>query len=70
MARGDAHGMPKEVFIVDIKKGPAGLGVGLVDGMSTALSQSGVYVRSLIPDDQTRKVNLTTFNCLLIETFI
>ncbi|CAK8690007.1 unnamed protein product [Clavelina lepadiformis] len=42
--------MPKEVFIVDIKKGKTGLGVGLVDGIVTSLGVPGVFVRSLIPD--------------------
>nr|CAB3265411.1 ras-associating and dilute domain-containing protein-like [Phallusia mammillata] len=48
--QGGAQGMPKEVFIVDIKKGRNGLGVGLVDGSVTSLVTPGVYVRSLVPD--------------------
>uniref|UniRef100_F6Q5A8 Ras-associating and dilute domain-containing protein n=1 Tax=Ciona intestinalis TaxID=7719 RepID=F6Q5A8_CIOIN len=44
------NSMPKEVFIVDIKKGKQGLGVGLVDGTITSLGLPGIFVRSLIPD--------------------
>jgi len=52
-----AQGMPKEVFIVDIKKGRNGLGVGLVDGASTSLGVPGVFVRSLVPDMKGLKVD-------------
>ena len=48
--------MPKEVFIVDIKRSRTGLGVGLIDGLATSLVSAGVYVRSLIPDNPSTKV--------------
>lgn len=54
--RHNAEHMPKEVFIVDLKKGPTGLGVGLVDGLVTSLGESGAYVHSLLPDDLTQSV--------------
>lgn len=52
------HGMPKEVFIVDIKKAKNGLGVGFVDGIVTSLGVPGIYVRSLVPDGPGIKVYL------------
>uniref|UniRef100_H2Z868 Ras-associating domain-containing protein n=1 Tax=Ciona savignyi TaxID=51511 RepID=H2Z868_CIOSA len=44
-----------EVFIVDIKKGKKGLGVGLVDGTITSLGMPGIFVRSLVPDGPSSK---------------
>ncbi|XP_051573638.1 ras-associating and dilute domain-containing protein-like isoform X2 [Myxocyprinus asiaticus] len=39
-----------EVFTVELKRGPRGLGLALVDGMKTPLRLSGIYVRSVVPD--------------------
>ncbi|KAF6716827.1 Ras-associating and dilute domain-containing protein [Oryzias melastigma] len=39
-----------EVFTVEIRRGPHGLGLALVDGMKTPLRMSGVYVKSVVPD--------------------
>ncbi|NP_001272317.2 Ras-associating and dilute domain-containing protein-like [Danio rerio] len=39
-----------EVFTVELKKGPHGLGLALVDGQKTALRVNGVYVKSVVPD--------------------
>lgn len=50
--------LPKEVFIVDIKLGRNGLGVGLVDGLVTALASPGIFVRSLVPDNPHLKVKI------------
>lgn len=50
--------LPNEVFIVDVKKGRKGLGLGLVDGIFTSLQVPGVFVRSLVPDGPSVKVRL------------
>lgn len=39
----------EEVFTVEIRRGPHGLGLTLVDGMKTPLRMSGIYVKSVIP---------------------
>ena len=51
--------VPNEVFIVDVLKGRKGLGLGLVDGMHTSLQIPGVFVRSIVPDGPSVKVNET-----------
>ncbi|XP_066521598.1 ras-associating and dilute domain-containing protein [Hoplias malabaricus] len=38
-----------EVFVVELQRGPGGLGLALVDGMETPLQMSGIYVKSVIP---------------------
>nr|XP_015216000.1 PREDICTED: ras-associating and dilute domain-containing protein isoform X2 [Lepisosteus oculatus] len=38
------------VFIVELDKGPFGLGMGLIDGLHTPLNSPGIYIRTLIPD--------------------
>ncbi|XP_041959473.1 ras-associating and dilute domain-containing protein [Alosa sapidissima] len=38
------------VFVVELEKGPYGLGMGLIDGLHTELKAPGIYVRTLIPD--------------------
>ncbi|XP_062411170.1 ras-associating and dilute domain-containing protein [Sardina pilchardus] len=38
------------VFVVELDKGPYGLGMGLIDGLHTELKAPGIYVRTLIPD--------------------
>ncbi|XP_030636528.1 ras-associating and dilute domain-containing protein [Chanos chanos] len=38
------------VFVVDLDKGPFGLGMGLIDGLHTPLNAPGIYIRTLIPD--------------------
>uniref|UniRef100_A0A8C2I0W4 Ras-associating and dilute domain-containing protein n=1 Tax=Cyprinus carpio TaxID=7962 RepID=A0A8C2I0W4_CYPCA len=38
------------VFVVDLDKGPYGLGMGLIDGLHTPLNSPGIYIRTLIPD--------------------
>ncbi|XP_076879296.1 ras-associating and dilute domain-containing protein isoform X3 [Brachyhypopomus gauderio] len=38
------------VFLVDLDKGPYGLGMGLIDGLHTPLNSPGIYIRTLIPD--------------------
>ncbi|KAI4886707.1 hypothetical protein NFI96_021396, partial [Prochilodus magdalenae] len=38
-----------EVFVVDLQRGPGGLGLALVDGMETPLQTSGIYIKSVIP---------------------
>ncbi|XP_061455645.1 ras-associating and dilute domain-containing protein isoform X2 [Rhineura floridana] len=38
------------VFVVELEKGPIGLGMGLIDGMHTPLNSSGIYIRTLIHD--------------------
>ncbi|XP_072225204.1 ras-associating and dilute domain-containing protein-like isoform X2 [Leuresthes tenuis] len=40
----------EEVFIVEIHRGPHGLGLALVDGTKTPLKMSGVYVKSVVPN--------------------
>ncbi|XP_051888957.1 ras-associating and dilute domain-containing protein-like isoform X2 [Pristis pectinata] len=39
-----------EVFTVKLERGPRGLGLALVDGLSTPLNVSGIYIKSLVPD--------------------
>ncbi|XP_051988047.1 ras-associating and dilute domain-containing protein-like [Xyrauchen texanus] len=39
-----------EVFTVELKRGPHGLGLALVDGMKSPLRLSGIYVKSIVPD--------------------
>ncbi|XP_077172721.1 ras-associating and dilute domain-containing protein [Paroedura picta] len=38
------------VFVVELEKGPIGLGMGLIDGLHTPLSSPGIYIRTLIQD--------------------
>ncbi|MGH0137962.1 UNVERIFIED_CONTAM: hypothetical protein FKN15_064939 [Acipenser sinensis] len=38
------------IFIVELDKGPFGLGMGLIDGLHTPLNAPGIYIRTLIPD--------------------
>ncbi|MBN3306855.1 RADIL protein, partial [Amia calva] len=38
------------VFVVELDKGPYGLGMGLIDGLHTPLDSPGIYIRTLIPD--------------------
>ncbi|XP_077774854.1 ras-associating and dilute domain-containing protein isoform X1 [Podarcis muralis] len=38
------------VFVVELEKGPIGLGMGLIDGLHTPLNSPGIYIRTLIHD--------------------
>ncbi|XP_025938754.1 ras-associating and dilute domain-containing protein [Apteryx rowi] len=38
------------VFVVELERGPIGLGMGLIDGLHTPLSSPGIYIRTLIQD--------------------
>ncbi|XP_023273121.1 ras-associating and dilute domain-containing protein [Seriola lalandi dorsalis] len=38
------------VFVVELDKGPYGLGMGLIDGLHTPLNAPGIYIRTLIPE--------------------
>ncbi|XP_068764189.1 ras-associating and dilute domain-containing protein isoform X2 [Struthio camelus] len=38
------------VFVVELERGPIGLGMGLIDGLHTSLSSPGIYIRTLIQD--------------------
>ncbi|KAM4632321.1 ras-associating and dilute domain-containing protein isoform 1-T2 [Discoglossus pictus] len=38
------------VFVVEMEKGPIGLGMGLIDGLHTPLNSPGIYIRTLIPE--------------------
>ncbi|KAL7857061.1 hypothetical protein SRHO_G00159600 [Serrasalmus rhombeus] len=38
-----------EVFVVELQRGPNGLGLALVDGMETPLQMSGIYIKTVIP---------------------
>ncbi|XP_030432872.1 ras-associating and dilute domain-containing protein isoform X1 [Gopherus evgoodei] len=38
------------VFVVELAKGPIGLGMGLIDGLHTPLNSPGIYIRTLIQD--------------------
>ncbi|XP_067390424.1 ras-associating and dilute domain-containing protein [Emydura macquarii macquarii] len=38
------------VFVVELEKGPIGLGMGLIDGLHTPLNSPGIYIRTLIQD--------------------
>ncbi|XP_044534713.1 ras-associating and dilute domain-containing protein [Gracilinanus agilis] len=37
-------------FVVELEKGPIGLGMGLIDGLHTPLNSPGIYIRTLIQD--------------------
>ncbi|XP_041062859.1 ras-associating and dilute domain-containing protein [Carcharodon carcharias] len=38
------------VFVVELERGPIGLGMGLIDGLHTTLNSPGIYIRTLLPD--------------------
>ncbi|NXT17297.1 RADIL protein, partial [Syrrhaptes paradoxus] len=38
------------VFVVELERGPLGLGMGLIDGLHTPLCSPGIYIRTLIED--------------------
>ncbi|XP_027569002.1 ras-associating and dilute domain-containing protein isoform X1 [Pipra filicauda] len=38
------------VFVVELERGPSGLGMGLIDGVHTPLCSPGIYIRTLIED--------------------
>ncbi|XP_067333519.1 ras-associating and dilute domain-containing protein-like isoform X2 [Channa argus] len=40
----------EDVLTVELRKGPRGLGLALVDGTKTPLRMSGIYVKSVVPD--------------------
>ncbi|KAK2833020.1 hypothetical protein Q5P01_016909 [Channa striata] len=40
----------EDVFTVELRRGPHGLGLALVDGTKTPLRMSGIYVKSVVPD--------------------
>ncbi|KAL4648166.1 ras-associating and dilute domain-containing protein-like [Arapaima gigas] len=44
----DRVGVDEEVFIVELQKGPSGLGLSLVDGMKTVLKINGIYIKSVV----------------------
>nr|XP_004671379.2 ras-associating and dilute domain-containing protein [Jaculus jaculus] len=37
------------VFMVELERGPSGLGMGLIDGMHTPLGVPGLYIQTLLP---------------------
>nr|XP_012614609.1 ras-associating and dilute domain-containing protein isoform X1 [Microcebus murinus]XP_012614610.1 ras-associating and dilute domain-containing protein isoform X1 [Microcebus murinus] len=37
------------VFMVELERGPSGLGMGLIDGMHTPLGTPGLYIQTLLP---------------------
>ncbi|XP_064449429.1 ras-associating and dilute domain-containing protein isoform X2 [Mirounga angustirostris] len=37
------------VFVVELERGPSGLGMGLIDGMHTPLGAPGLYIQTLLP---------------------
>ncbi|XP_036863951.2 ras-associating and dilute domain-containing protein isoform X3 [Manis javanica] len=37
------------VFLVELERGPSGLGMGLIDGMHTPLGAPGLYIQTLLP---------------------
>ncbi|XP_036788812.2 ras-associating and dilute domain-containing protein isoform X2 [Manis pentadactyla] len=37
------------VFLVELERGPSGLGMGLIDGMHTPLGVPGLYIQTLLP---------------------
>ncbi|KAM5300963.1 ras-associating and dilute domain-containing protein isoform 3-T3 [Glossophaga mutica] len=37
------------VFLVELERGPSGLGLGLIDGLHTPLGTPGLYVQTLLP---------------------
>ncbi|XP_069760837.1 ras-associating and dilute domain-containing protein [Narcine bancroftii] len=41
---------PQWVFVVELGRGPVGLGMGLIDGLHTSLKSPGIYIRTLLPD--------------------
>ncbi|NXD61751.1 RADIL protein, partial [Eolophus roseicapillus] len=38
------------VFVVELERGPIGLGMGLIDGLHTPLCSPGIYIRTLIEE--------------------
>ncbi|NXI12031.1 RADIL protein, partial [Irena cyanogastra] len=38
------------VFVVELERGPIGLGMGLIDGVHTPLCSPGIYIRTLVED--------------------
>ncbi|XP_032897017.1 ras-associating and dilute domain-containing protein isoform X2 [Amblyraja radiata] len=38
------------VYVVELPRGPVGLGMGLIDGLHTTLKSPGIYIRTLLPD--------------------
>ncbi|NXD21361.1 RADIL protein, partial [Spelaeornis formosus] len=38
------------VFVVELERGPIGLGMGLIDGVHTPLCSPGIYIRTLIEE--------------------
>ncbi|KAM9462984.1 ras-associating and dilute domain-containing protein [Clarias gariepinus] len=38
-----------EVFVVELLKGPEGLGLSLVNGVETPMKMNGIYIKSVIP---------------------
>uniref|UniRef100_A0A4W4EWU4 Uncharacterized protein n=1 Tax=Electrophorus electricus TaxID=8005 RepID=A0A4W4EWU4_ELEEL len=39
-----------EVFTIELRRGPHGLGLALVDGLKTPLRMSGIYIKSVVPE--------------------
>lgn len=37
------------VFVVELERGPSGLGMGLIDGLHTPLGAPGLYIQTLLP---------------------
>ncbi|XP_061258259.1 ras-associating and dilute domain-containing protein isoform X3 [Bos javanicus] len=37
------------MFVVELERGPSGLGMGLIDGMHTPLGAPGLYIQTLLP---------------------
>ncbi|XP_014441444.1 ras-associating and dilute domain-containing protein isoform X1 [Tupaia chinensis] len=37
------------IFVVELERGPSGLGMGLIDGMHTPLEAPGLYIQTLLP---------------------
>lgn len=37
------------MFMVELERGPSGLGMGLIDGMHTPLGAQGLYIQTLLP---------------------
>uniref|UniRef100_UPI0035902BE5 ras-associating and dilute domain-containing protein-like isoform X1 n=1 Tax=Myxine glutinosa TaxID=7769 RepID=UPI0035902BE5 len=55
-----------EVFVVELSKGPKGLGMGLIDGMYTRLRVPGIYIKTLVPETPaTRSGRLTAGDRIL-----
>lgn len=38
-----------EVFVLELQRGPGGLGLALVDGLETPLQMCGIYIKSILP---------------------